>query len=255
MLSKSVLSQSFQSPKHLINPSFFHSSSQTGHEKIHISILVGNMNAIYSILLAFAALDLSVALPSPMADRPQPPAPDHYYIDTQSTIDGTPFTGGVSVIGGGSESFFPADAFSRNPKRVDVKTFSAAVQIQEQYSVGYTVELGADLSLNIDDIIGVGVPASVSKSTETAISESASYTCPDGAWTCALKVLPSVVHVQGHFQHNDILTGGSMHNYEVTIPRTDSNGNAVVEVTLCACGNRLAWADPGAPPKCPQDCS
>ena len=38
-----------------------------------------------------------------MADRPQPPAPDRYYIDSQTIVAGTPFTGGVSVTAGGSK--------------------------------------------------------------------------------------------------------------------------------------------------------
>lgn len=110
------------------------------------------------------------------------------------------------------------------------------LQVQEQYSIAYTVEVGVDLGLNIDDIIGAGIGVSVSKTTETAISESAAYTCPDGAWTCALQIVPSVVRVRGHRFHYKSPAEVS-NNYEVTIPRTDSIGNAVVEVTICSCHN------------------
>ncbi len=131
---------------------------------------------------------------------------------------------------------------------------SIAVGIQEQYAVAYTIELGADLGLSIDSIISLGLSVSVAKTIETAIAESASYTCPPGGWTCALQVLPSVLDVKGHVTHVDIFGTVSGGDYEVTLPRVDHNGNAVAQVTLCACHNRRSWADPGAPPLCPQDC-
>lgn len=119
--------------------------------------------------------------------------------------------------------------------------------------MGYTIELGFDLGLNIDDIIGAGVSLSVSKTTETAIAESAEYQCPTGAWTCALKITPSVVKVKDHVIKSSSIVN-TIGDYEVTIPRVDSNRNAIVKVTVCACQNRVGWADPGAPPLCPSNC-
>lgn len=120
--------------------------------------------------------------------------------------------------------------------------------------MAYSTQVGANLGLNVDDIIGAGVSISVAKTTETAIAESAQYECPDGAWTCALKITPSVVHVKGHMIKYSLYSS-TKGDYEVTIPRTDSNGNAVVKVTVCACKNRKGWADAGAPPLCPSDCN
>lgn len=129
-----------------------------------------------------------------------------------------------------------------------------AVGFQEQYAVAYTIQLGGDLGLNIQDILGLGLSASVAMSTETAIASSASYTCPPGGWTCALQVMPSVLDVKGHVTYTDIFGRTSGGDYEVSLPRTDHSGDAVAQVTVCSCHNRKGWADPGAPPLCPQDC-
>ena len=41
-----------------------------------------------------------------MPDRPMPPPPDIYHMDSQEVRDGAPFTGAVSITAGGSKLFY-----------------------------------------------------------------------------------------------------------------------------------------------------
>ncbi len=207
------------------------------------------MHLSYQALLAAMALQVSTVLSHPVADRPPPPPPPRYVVTSQVVKDGTPFNAGLSVLAGGSKLWHLFEIFTSECWCL------VAVGFQEQYAIGYTIQLGGNLGLNIKDILDVGLSASVAMSTETAIATSASYQCPPGGWTCALQVLPSVLDVKGHVTNTDILGITSGGDYEVSLPRTDHNGNAVAQVTICACHNRRSWADPGAPPLCPQDCN
>ena len=122
------------------------------------------------------------------------------------------------------------------------------------YSVAVTVEVGAELNLNFDDIVGAGVSASVSVTTEDGTVDEASSECT-GPWTCGLLLTPTLHEVKG--KRSDT-TGGcepktTVDDYVVRFPVKEGN-TPKATFSACACKNKDHWADAGAPVPCPNDC-
>ncbi|KAH8680109.1 hypothetical protein BGZ60DRAFT_243359 [Tricladium varicosporioides] len=120
----------------------------------------------------------------------------------------------------------------------------------ESYEVGYTIELGANLGLSIKEIFELGVSAAISKSTSKGSEDGIQVECPaPGDWTCSMVIKPKVVikHGNQNFQ-------GVRSPYTVSFPRVTKENILFFEADICACPNKVGWASPGAPEKCPEDC-
>lgn len=126
----------------------------------------------------------------------------------------------------------------------------------QSFSVAVTVEVGLDLGLNFKDIVDVGLSASVSVTTETGSVDTAEAECPEGIWTCALVMTPALYEVSGK---KSTAGGGcepttTEEDYTVRFP-IEENNTPKANFEICACKNKLGWADPGAPAPCPEDCA
>ncbi|KAH6663198.1 hypothetical protein B0J14DRAFT_662186 [Halenospora varia] len=120
----------------------------------------------------------------------------------------------------------------------------------ESYQVGYTVELGANLGLSIKEIFGLGVSASISKSTSKGSEDSIQIECPaPGDWTCSMVIKPKVV-----IKHGNQVFQGKRSPYTVSFPRVTKENILFFEADICSCPNKIGWASPGAPERCPEDC-
>ena len=132
--------------------------------------------------------------------------------------------------------------------------------VQESYAVGVTVEVGAELGLDIEKIAGAGsISASVSTTTETQTTQGAQLTCPQGLWTCAMSIKPRMTRVSGiatQLAANCVPIKSSAKPYTALLPEKGTDGLQGGSVEICVCKNMKNWADAGAPALgCPQDCS
>ena len=129
---------------------------------------------------------------------------------------------------------------------------------QTSYSIATTIEVGADLGLSLKDIVSAGVSGSVSITTEKGSTQGVTDTCPQGAWTCALSITPTMVKVKGTQADYDSCVE-PMENkkpYTVLLPKIGPDGNPFVNVEVCTCKNLPGWADPGHIGRlCPGDCA
>lgn len=118
-----------------------------------------------------------------------------------------------------------------------------------------TVTVGLDLGLSFGDIVDAGVSGSISITEETGSTDTAEVECPAGVWTCALVMTPTLREVSGV----QTTKGGGCEptttekEYTVRFPITE-NETPKANLKICACKNKLGWADEGAPPPCPEDC-
>ena len=136
---------------------------------------------------------------------------------------------------------------------------ACSMATQQSYSVAVTVEVGIDLGLDLEDIAGeAGISASVSTTTETGTTQGVQKNCPDGPWTCALIIWPSVTQVTGTQTPLTALCTPEDENakpFTVQYPTKGPDGLQGGRVDVCACQNFAHWADDGAPSiPCPQDC-
>ncbi len=125
------------------------------------------------------------------------------------------------------------------------------------YSVEVSVTLGA--SLDIGEIFGAGVSGQVSKSTAHGTALLGQTECT-GPWTCSVTVTPKMREVKGFSKTATDCTAsdfGPESPYTVRFPVIDADSKekfAVANIAPCACTNKAASGDPGAPPPCPEDC-
>lgn len=89
--------------------------------------------------------------------------------------------------------------------------------------MGITITEGGSLSLDIGEIIGLGLDFSVSETTTTTVGEGGNIPCPMGGWQCALSVTPTVLNVVGTqtISFENCPNTGS-NPYDVLIPQVDS---------------------------------
>ena len=120
--------------------------------------------------------------------------------------------------------------------------------------------MGANLGLQFPAIVDAGVEASVSVTTTEETSEGAEVKCPEGEWTCGFIMIPNVIKIKGKTTKadNEACMGmgdDQVEEFEVLMPAKDGpNGAIRRRIEPCACLGQLHWADPGAPPLCPEDC-
>lgn len=132
---------------------------------------------------------------------------------------------------------------------------STACTIGQESSYSFGVEISVGASLNIAQIVGLAVEASVSETTTTGTTNSAGIECT-GPWTCSALVTPDYIKINGNKVQENISgkCGDKSEPYEVLLPVVRDN-HPVVHMEPCACLNRLHWQNDGAPPPCPQECT
>jgi hypothetical protein len=124
------------------------------------------------------------------------------------------------------------------------------------FSVEVSVTLGGSLDGSNALCAGVGSQASKTPARGTAL---VGQTKCAGPWSCSVLVTPrmrnvncfSKTAIDCRAKHFDCETP-----YTVQFP-VDAGFRekyAVVNISPCACKNKAAWADRGAPPPCPKDC-
>jgi hypothetical protein len=133
-----------------------------------------------------------------------------------------------------------------------------SLSLSEAYSIGVSVTVGINLGVNTDTA-SAGLDASVSWTKSQVTTDTGNANCPAGAWTCGLAITPSVYQVDGHmtWSHpkNQCWNDKKDGDYTVQYPMKDSQNKPIVKVWACSCPDKLAWADAGAPPKCPSNCN
>ena len=127
------------------------------------------------------------------------------------------------------------------------------------YAVGVTVEVGADLGLDIKKVVSLGLHWSVAVTKTQEETQGVEVSCPKGPWQCSLAIWPGMVKVKGTKTYTDgikdmVSCSEKTEDYEVDLPIKEDNKLAPVRIRPCACPNREHWADPGAPDRCPSDC-
>mgnify|MGYP003623037485 CR=1 FL=1 len=134
--------------------------------------------------------------------------------------------------------------------------------LAEGYTVGVDITTGVGLGLNLGDLTA-SFTASVTISQSNTTTYSGGKNCPAGNYICALTYTPSVLQVMGHVDAQDIpyndangCAQTTTGDYTVLCPVIYPQANAPVgTVGYCACPNKPGWDTPGAPSKCPSDCS
>lgn len=156
---------------------------------------------------------------------------------------------------GGARMLFclDQDFFSLPPDHAKM-TLACIVGRSQSFSVAVTVTVGAGLGLEFEGIASAGLEASVSITTETGTTDEAGTEC-NGPWSCGLLMIPTLREVSGEQTTTSSGCESSSHTdpYTARFPLKDGN-SPKAGFTACACKNKLAWADPGAPPPCPNDC-
>lgn len=193
---------------------------------------------------SFLSAILALTVPSSLAAPQYPPICDtlpaktSYSITSQQTnVPGPAVIGDYSTGGGGSLS--------------DSST----------YSVGITVTVGIQLTLDPDDIAGnAGISASVATTTTSGTTEGISDLCPVGGWTCGLSIEPQMISVSG-VQTITLYDGvcpdspTSSAPFTILLPTKNSDGLSSGNANICTCENFVDWANPGHPGLlCPDAC-
>ena len=147
-----------------------------------------------------------------------------------------------------------------SPGRSLTKVYKGCQLLQQStYSVGVSVEVGADLGLDFGEIVSLGLSASVSQTTEGGSAQGAQVECPEGEWTCSIAITPTVLEVTGT---KEVVDGSANmascdtkeEEYVVQFPKKGADGTVIAATEICACKNKEHWADNGAPKPCPADC-
>ncbi|KAH8891204.1 hypothetical protein GQ53DRAFT_151483 [Thozetella sp. PMI_491] len=197
------------------------------------------MHSINSIALLLAGALTARAIPSPQIAIPPTNALACPVIESQHQATGQAWQSAGTAHGG--EPF----------------------TLTEGYSVGTTWQVGADLGINVKDIISLGISSSVSETITQSVNIGVGKTCPPGPWRCGLIVHPGVWQVDGHVEYHvqpscsePKQAGKDDEPYSVQIPRVDKAGNPFFDAEVCACKNAEHWADNGAPSiVCLEDCT
>ncbi|KAF4624007.1 hypothetical protein G7Y89_g14169 [Cudoniella acicularis] len=109
----------------------------------------------------------------------------------------------------------------------------------ESYQVGYSISIGANLGLDIDEIFHLGISASISKDTSRGSTDGAGVACPavkkggGDQWTCSLSITPKLVVKTGTQDF-----AGTKAPYRVSFPRVTNENILFFEADLCACTNK-----------------
>ena len=127
---------------------------------------------------------------------------------------------------------------------------------ESSYTVGVSVTVGAELGLNLANIASAGINGAVSTSTETAQVSGAGHDCPEGPWTCALIITPSMIEASGtQTRYAGQFCEEYKDKFTVQFPRKGDDQTSSAKIGLCVCKNYKSWADKGAPTTiCPGDC-
>ncbi|KAL6722221.1 hypothetical protein ACLMJK_001328 [Lecanora helva] len=179
----------------------------------------------YYILSLF--LGTVLAAPAPQNVFPAPYCEIQYTKDSEDHVEGDLKTGDYTVAGG------------------------SGLTTGSSFSTSVTVTVGADIS--VSDIAGLGLSASVAKTTTKTTSQGASVPCPQGPWKCALAIYPEELKVSGQkeaanrYCSEEEKDGKLPDPYTVFYPVENDSGGIKSRVEVCACKNYDHWDDKGAP--------
>ena len=147
-----------------------------------------------AILAAAAHLPTNiVASPTPIGPPPimngcNNHSPDPLYTNVNShNVPTAPQTGGVTVAGGGRLQFRPQ---IRKTHLISL-ILQIPLSLTFDYSVGVTITLGADLGLDLGEVVKAGIGASVGTTTTAGENQAGTEPCPAGPWECALQIIPT----------------------------------------------------------------
>ena len=125
------------------------------------------------------------------------------------------------------------------------------------YSIGVSVTVGGSLGLDFGGIVSAGVDASVTKESVTETAQGSEVKCPEGKWTCSLKITPDVVRVKGKKLQYDTKACSWPKDgdaFDISLPKMVGKMLST-KIEPCACKDYSHWADKGAPPLCPEPCT
>ena len=133
-------------------------------------------------------------------------------------------------------------------------TLACTVQRGVGFTIGVTVSVGLDIGLEYEGIASAGLNVGASITQESSTTDGVEVQC-NGPWTCGLLMIPSMLEVSGTQTSSNSGCGIDPHTdpYTVQFPRKFNN-TPRTDFKPCACKNKLAWADEGAPEPCPEDC-
>lgn len=89
-------------------------------------------------------------------------------------------------------------------------------------------------------MIGLGLEASVSKTTQTTTDEGGQIPCPQGNWECALAVVPKVLQVSGtETIPNCNGAPATVNDYTALIPQIDSANSTIALASAHRCDSSV----------------